>query len=362
MGSVFRREKERRYSIAWVDETGKRRTKRSSKDRRVALAELAQLEDRAERIRLGMPVADAMPSRAFADALDDYGAELLSLGCTPVYIRRVSGTIENLAAACKWSQVSDIAADPFARCLAGLVENGLALSSRNAYHGRVFAFTEFCIDRGWLIANPLARLDKAREPADPADRPRAKRPFTVAEFESLTTRATIRPRRRQLYRVAGLSGLRCGELEQLQRQDFTLGANPTWHLRPRVTKAKRRDEVPMLPECADALAPLCFGKGPTDRIFRNRAHQDTMQVDLGRCNIPLRDHAGRVVSFHSFRYFFCWLIGRTLPIQLVRALMRHASIKTTMDLYLQIGLTDVAEAVKTLPPLLPTATSASATG
>ncbi len=362
MGSLFRRANEKKWSIAWQDEHGRRRCKRASADKRVAAEELRQLEGRVERIRLGMPVADAAPQRAITAALADYRAELLTLGRTSHYVESAIATLGRLASACSWHDVADIAPDPFARALAELVQSGLALSSRNVYQTRMVAFAEWCIDRGLLERNPLERVAKAREPSDPSQRPRAKRAFTLAEFERLTSCPKIRARRRQLYRIAGLSGLRLGELGQLERQDFTLGQQPTWHLRAAITKARRRDEVPMLPECAAALAELCFGKGPTDRLFRNRSHQWTMRADLARAGVPLRDHAGRVTSFHSFRRFFCWLVGRTLPIQLVRVLMRHANIQTTVGLYLDLGMTDVAEAVRSLPPLFTAATGASAAG
>jgi hypothetical protein len=60
---------------------------------------------------------------------------------------------------------------------------------------------------------------------------------------------------------------------------------------------------------------------------------------------------GRHADFHSFRYTFCSLMGRILPIQKVKVLMRHSTITLTADLYLDLGIDDTAEGVWTLPRL-----------
>jgi hypothetical protein len=56
---------------------------------------------------------------------------------------------------------------------------------------------------------------------------------------------------------------------------------------------------------------------------------------------------------HSFRYTFCTMIGRILPIQKVKILMRHSAIKLTADLYTDLGLEDVGESVWSLPRIMP---------
>ena len=49
-------------------------------------------------------------------------------------------------------------------------------------------------------------------------------------------------------------------------------------------------------------------------------------------------------------------MGRVLPIQKVKILMRHKAIRMTADLYMQLGLEDVGEEVWTLPRVLVNAT------
>jgi integrase len=78
---------------------------------------------------------------------------------------------------------------------------------------------------------------------------------------------------------------------------------------------------------------------------RTRTHHK----DLRRAKIPRQDGEGRWIDFHSFRYFFCTLLARKLPIQVVRMLMRHRNIRETCDLYMDLGLDDAAEAALAIP-------------
>jgi hypothetical protein len=77
----------------------------------------------------------------------------------------------------------------------------------------------------------------------------------------------------------------------------------------------------------------------------------TLNRDLARAGIAKRDAEGRQVDFHAFRYFFCTQLARSMPVQKVRVLMRHSTLKQTCDLYLQLGLDDLAEDVWSLPAL-----------
>jgi site-specific recombinase XerC len=78
----------------------------------------------------------------------------------------------------------------------------------------------------------------------------------------------------------------------------------------------------------------------------------TLSNDLTRAGIKEIDEAGRHVDFHSLRCFFCTLLAKRLPIQTVSKLMRHRDIRSTCNLYLDLGLADIAEATISLPRIL----------
>jgi integrase len=158
--------------------------------------------------------------------------------------------------------------------------------------------------------------------------------------------------RHLLYLIAGLSGLRRSEQRQLQPCDLTpTGPNPAWHLRPAITKAKRLERVPMLPDCAAAIRPLWEATPAGQPLWARWPGHQTFDKDLRRAGIAKTDAEGRLVTYHSLRYFFCTLVGRQLPIQTVRLLMRHRDIRTTCNLYMDLEMTEVQEAVLRLPSL-----------
>lgn len=376
MGTTFKRTGEKRWSIAWQDEQGKRRSKRSSKDRRVAQEELRQLEDRAERLRLGMPVEKlASDVRTWQVAATGYRADLERQGRSAGYITTTIRQLTDVGLWCRWDSIEAMRADRLTEFLSHVAEHGLdrpelvrdgkrqrfpkrvgkpvAPRTCNAYRDAASGFAAWCVSQGWLESNPLSRVPKAKlgAPGDLSRRPRARRALTVAEFAGLIACEKIPQCRRELYELAGLSGLRAKELNHVAPCDFTLGARPMLHLRPEITKGKRLDRVPLLPECSKLLTRLVSNMTPLCRLFPRRPHHRTIAADFRRAGIAHRDERGRYANGHSLRYFFCCLVGRVLPIQRVRVLLRHQDIRTTCNLYLDLGIEDLADTLETLPSL-----------
>src|SRR5262249_12038026 len=142
-------------------------------------------------------------------------------------------------------------------------------------------------------------------------------------------------------------------IKQLTDNDYALERDqPGGGLRPEITKNGQAANLPMLPECRDALLPLGT-KQQVGKVFAEIPHITTLYGDLANAGVPRVDGEGRRLDFHSFRYFFCKLMAERLPIQKVKVLMRHSRLKLTADLYGELGIDDLAEGVWTLPPLFP---------
>lgn len=248
---------------------------------------------------------------------------------------------------CTWSNLRQIRVDAFNVYLAKLQERGRGARTLNHYRECLHVFLSFCKDQRWIEIHPLEGHKKAREHT----KKRPRRAYTLDEFEALCTASK---RHSMLYFVAGLSGLRRAELRKLEKRDLTpTGVNPTWHLRPEIAKSKRREVTPMLPDVLPIVQALWEAlPSPTSRLFPRIPRYHTLHKDIENAKIKRFDEEGRQVDFHSLRYFFCTLLVRHLPIQTVRLLMRHRDIRQTCNLYLDLGLTDVAEAVSNLPSLL----------
>jgi integrase len=160
--------------------------------------------------------------------------------------------------------------------------------------------------------------------------------------------------RRAVYLVAATSGLRRSVMARVEWRDADLSepGRPLWRLRAGVSKNGLAATVPMTPECASALASLFTGQPRTARIFQRIPRIRTMHGDLRRAGLTRIDSEGRRLDFHSLRYFFCTQLARSLPIQKVRILMRHQTLRQTCDLYCDLGIDDVAGDIWSLPSLL----------
>ena len=343
-----RRMKYQYYRIVYIDEAGQRRSCKGFKDKAASEAKAREIEKRIERIQAGLPVATHEKlNQPLHELFDEYLAELRQQGRSDSHCKEQQRLLRTLQAQCGWKNLRTVRAESLRKRMHSFSPNAAARTI-NSYRDAAVSFCNWCVRQDWLQENPLTRIPKAREPGNRKHQPR--RAFTSQEFKSLLE---ANPGRRNLYFAAGLSGLRKGELRQLEKRDLSpLATTPTWHLRPEIAKGRRRDVVPILPDLLPELQKLWRAKKqPTERLFGNVPRNRTFHADLIRAGIVRIDDEGRRVVFHSLRYFFCTLLAKHLPIQVVRLLMRHKNIKQTCDLYMDLGLTDVAEAVIQLPPM-----------
>jgi integrase len=156
--------------------------------------------------------------------------------------------------------------------------------------------------------------------------------------------------------VAALTGLRGKELRLVEKRDFELAAG-VWTCRAEVDKTGRTWRLPILPDLLPELARILLPlPEPTSRVFPEQIGTSMFDEHLRRAKLTKVGEDGRRLNFHSLRYFFCTLLGKRLPIQTVARLMRHGDIRRTVNLYLDLGLDDLAQEVAKLPKLFdPTA-------
>jgi integrase len=338
----------RKYVIAYYDEHGRRYKKPGFTDK-AASEELARKLGRdAERRQAGLPVEQhERLRRPAADALDLYAADLARKGLSDRHRTDSRRALDAVFAWCRWPCLAAVRADKLTEFLADLAARGRGPRTQNYYRDALSTFLQWCISQGWIADNPILRV-KRLETAGKGRRYR-RRAFTADEFRALLS---VAGRRKPLYAVAGLSGLRRSELRRLRRRDCQPDADPPlWTLGADITKNGEEEKVPLLRECLPYVRALVGTKGPRERLFDDVSQPRTFRADLKRAGIARPNEDGRAVDFHSLRYFFCTLLAKRLPIQVVRTLMRHRSFKQTCDTYLELGLTDVNEEMMKLPPL-----------
>lgn len=340
--SVYKPSGRKTYRIEFKEPVQGQRIHAGYTDKTATIAEARRLWHEHERAQAGLPVAQNERLRApIAEAVDLYLADLQRRRKSAATCRHHKYKIRRLITQCGWKALADVRADSLTQHLATLV----AASTANVYRDSLYGFLEWCIDQGWLAENPVRRV--RRSEAD-RDRPFRRRALTPDELRPLLA---VAGRHHDRYLCAGLTGLRSLELGLVEKRDFDL-VSKTWVCRPEVDKTRRYWQLPILPDLLPALAKIMSNlPSPNDRLFPKGLGNGTFNVHLRRAGIVKIDGQGRRVNFHSLRYFFCTLLAHRLPIQQVKQLMRHADIRRTINLYMDLGLTDLSQAVAELPPL-----------
>ena len=103
------------------------------------------------------------------------------------------------------------------------------------------------------------------------------------------------------------------------------------------------------------------GKRPEERILRV-PHIDTFKEDLKKAGIEYQNARKERADFHSLRHTFCTRLARTgITPQVAKELMRHADMKTTTQIYTDVGQLGIDSMVSKLPSLM-TATNTATKG
>lgn len=342
--------KYKRWYIAYVDESGRRQVERAFTDKDASKALLVQKEKECEQRAAGISVADNKGrSRPWSEALEAYLADIERQGLSKSMYKSAQNKVALVGRECGWRTLGAARPDEMTAFLTKRRAAGRAPRTLNAYLEFANSFLCWCVTQGWLNDNPLAKVRRARVGANGPGRRRA---YTVQEVEQLLA-VPMAQRLRDAYFMASLSGLRRIELRKLEVRDIDLShVPPVWRLRREAQKCGPDIVLPIVAELVPTLKRLTEGRKKTERVFPGGVPAgDTMKKHLVKAKIGGVDEHGRHVNFHSFRYFFCSELAKRLPIQQVKVLMRHATIKRTCDLYMDLGLDNLSDAVLSLPAI-----------
>jgi integrase len=278
-----------------------------------------------------------------------------------------------------WAAVGDLDGPALDDWVGGL---DVSARTRQSYHQAVRAFARWLLRRGHGHARAVADLEAVSGAGE-----RHRRALTAGELARLLAVAVDRPlnearlirwgpragatdrklkaaevarlialgaNNRLLYWTAATTGLRAAELRSLRVSDLSLaGADPRVRLPGSETKNGQPVSLPLRSDLAGELAAWLDGRKarPGDRVFRvpNRT-ADELRRDLRAAGIPLADGRGRVVDFHSLRGTFATLLAvGGVPALTAKKLMRHSTIRLTLDLYADAAQADDRAAIDGLP-------------
>lgn len=233
---------------------------------------------------------------------------------------------------CEWRSHSDLSGKSF---------NDLLKNSCN--------FFDWLRREGLVSENPLAFVQPVKLTPKPFRRAltpeQAQRLLKVASHE----RAVV-------YLLAMQHGLRRKELMGLTVADFVF-ETPVPFVRVPASLSKNRTEATLVlrPEVVAAVRSIWPEKAePGTKLFVGKVPRlPRFKLDLAAAGIPFEDAHGRRVDLHSLRVTLgSNLFASGASLVVVKELMRHSDIKTTLRHYADSTQLPLAAAVAKLPALV----------
>jgi integrase len=236
-----------------------------------------------------------------------------------------------------------------------LVERGLSPSTVQRDLTNLSGILRRAKRKRWISSNPYDDAERVRI-VDSGD-------FNVLTVEQLEAVARVAANAQDaaLYRVAGYSGLRQGELRALRWRDVDFAA-ATLHVRrnlpahgeEKVPKSKVVRSVPLIDQAARALDGLSRRPAltaPGDRVFISPTGgplddgdvREAFYATLAAAGLGHLREQEEPITFHDLRHTFGTLAVQVWPLTDVQAYMGHADIKTTMRYVHHVPKHDAAE-------------------
>lgn len=305
--------------------------------------------------------------RPVVEHLDDYVDYLAAKENTLSYVTTARQLIVKLIDETKAKTLADLDTGRILRTLATWRQRKhrpLGIGGSNHYIRSIKGFSRWLWRERRTPDDPLVGLRRMNAEAD---RRHVRRPLTVEELKRLTdvtqqSKTTYRGRdwlftpddRAILYSIAAYSGLRAKEIASLTKDDFDFETE-TLIVAASNTKNRKTAKLPLHPTLSEKLKTW-FATLDREPLFpgswcvpgKSRAGE-TLKRDLKRAGIAYRDAGGRVVDFHALRYTFITSLAKAgvHPAKAQR-LARHSTIALTMNVYTQLDVEDLRDAVASL--------------
>ena len=222
----------------------------------------------------------------------------------------------------------------------------LAPKTLNDYLSLANTFFNWLVKYDRLNKNPLLRVASLeRQMVKP------RRAFSDQEFNKLVSVVPVR--RRVVYLLAAYTGLRRGELKQLQWGDLKIQGDEAWlEVRASTTKNRKSANIQLRREILQELLAIKpeYSKPEYLMLKCKVPKMERFKKDLLLAGIKYVDQGGRVADFHSLRHTFATNLSKCgVAPRIAMEMMRHSDIKLTMKTYTDASQLPVTEALNKLP-------------
>ena len=351
-----------RLYIRWRDGHGMRHTKRVKCPRREAEKLLRQKQWEADQERLGVETTPQTepPLEKLVEAFEDHVRTYRSAQTLEHYtigLRMVLTFLRERGRRIR--KARDLTLDDLRAFAAAKQAEGAAANTINGRLGAVRAMLNWAVREGKLAANPVRKWRPLRGP-----KRRPRRALSVVEIAKLFKHSP--PHLADLWLFALGTGLRAGELAGLEEHDIDWTGKAIG-VRAETSKSKRGRTIPL----RDDLLPLLRRQlGRRAALPRPDGHEhlvwtNTVGKHWGK-ELPRRlkpclkaANLDGTIDLHTLRHTFgSHLIANGVDVKTVQALLGHAQLSTTVDIYAhELGTSRRRDAVATLtlPALEPAA-------
>jgi integrase len=288
------------------------------------------------------PLRDAA-QKPLCDHLVDFVADLLSRKKDGHYVDVLETHLSKLFKECNWRLPRDITSDTF---IAWRSKQSFAAKTKHHYQIDCGNFLNWMRRNGRAKSNPLEFVGKIELRGNEVLK---RRQFTVEEVKRL---AAVSGPRWVVYLTAVNTGLRRGELAQLQKADVHLyGERPFILVRASTTKNHKAAPLWLNQELACELKKLVgVGENGAALVFERIPRMEQFKRDLVAAKISYKDEHDRVADFHALRHTLATnLADAGIHPGIAKAILRHSDIGLTMGTYTHTSALALAEAVEKLP-------------
>lgn len=282
-----------------------------------------------------------------------YEANALA-GLSPRTAGTYAGTLNRFKAFCRPERLSDVTTARVTAFVAELREKGVREATIARHLRCVKAFTRWAVKQGLLATPPTITMPKRVRGA----KVMRGRPITGEEFDRLALKARAEGPEWEFYvKCLWASGLRLAESLTLSWEDHPgaivvdlEGDYPMLRIPAEAEKAHRDRVLPIAPEFLELLqsVPEAQRRGRVFRVDHREGVVGKMVSSFGKAAGVVVDDSGKQRKFasaHDLRRSFGARWARKVMPTVLREMMRHSSLQTTMAYYVGADATETAKAL-----------------
>jgi site-specific recombinase XerD len=212
----------------------------------------------------------AIESRTVKQATEEFIAVSRLDGRKPRYLRSIKQILGAFSAGFADRRMTDLGVSDVANWLYGLQVGAV---TRNTYRRTLHTLFAFALSRKWATENPVAAINKAKEPHSPIGI------LTVEQMRALLEAAT--PELLPYCAIGGFTGLRTSELVELDWNEVHFDSRLV-EVTAAKAKTSRRRFIDIQPNLAEWLRPYVGRTGP---VVPRRAFKYELARAIARAGI-----------------------------------------------------------------------------